>query len=69
MAKKRIKGFAFVSKYDRKIMEAYNNFEMFQVFESRKGTKIYSKKIYTKKQWPNWTKDIKVVPCTISYEI
>lgn len=65
---KKVKAWAFISKFNGEIMEAYADFDMAQVALSLKGARIYAKKIYTKKQWPNWQKDIKIVPITISYQ-
>lgn len=67
--KKRIKGFAIVSKYDGEILEAYDNFEMNDTFSSLRGARTYLKKVFTKKNWQNYNKDIKVVPITILLKI
>ena len=69
MRKIKVDGFAFVCKFDGKVMEDYDHFEQFQVFETKRAALMYAKKIYTKKAWPNYKKDIKLVPCTIIYEI
>jgi len=65
---KKVKGYAIISKYDNSIMEAFEDFEMNDTFSSLKAARIYIKKTFTKKQWPNYNRDIKVVPCVITYK-
>lgn len=63
---RKVKVWAFVSKFNGEIMEAYDDFEMAQVAQSLRGARVYAKKIYTKKQWPNWQRDVKIIPCIIT---
>lgn len=67
--KRVVKAWAIVSKYNNEIMEAYHDFEMNDTYSSLKGARMYIKKIFTKKAWPNYQKDIKVIPCTITYNL
>ena len=64
---KKVMGYVFVNKFDGQIMEAYDTFGMFQAFDSLRAARLYAKRIYTKKQWPNWQKDIKIVPVTLTH--
>jgi hypothetical protein len=64
------KCFVIVWKHKpNEILEAYDDFDMADVFLSKQGARKYLKRYFTKNAWPNYSRDIKVVPCVINFTI
>lgn len=65
-----LKAYAIVYKTDKKIVEAYDDFEMLDIFESKKGALMYKKKVFSPKNgWRgnSFNEECKIIPITIQY--
>lgn len=62
--KKKTKAYTIVWKHNKEILESYYAF-LYSTFPSRKLA-IKELKFH---KWPNYSRDLKIVPCSISYEI
>lgn len=68
--KRTIEAYAIVWKHDKnEIVEAYDDCDMCDVFFCISAARMYLNRYFTKKQWPNYNKDIKVVPVKLTYYI
>lgn len=68
----KVKGYAIVWKENGVIEEAFEDFEMNDTFSSLQGARMYVKKVFSPKNgWKKgyFNKDLKIVPCVISYKI
>lgn len=64
-----MKAYAIIYKNNGTILEAFEDFEMLDVFESRKGALMYKKKIFNVKNgWKgnSFNRECKIVPVTIT---
>lgn len=64
MLKKQVMGWAIVWKNNGELLEAYAALGMHSIFEEKKQAILELKE----RKWPNYTKDLVIIPCIISYK-